>query len=37
MNYRLGSGYWYGMVGAVVIPTPSHWIDLPTIIKNYMP
>lgn len=36
-HYRLGAGYWYGMVESAVIPTPSHWIYLPTIMKHFMP
>jgi hypothetical protein len=36
-NYRLGAGYWYGNLEAAVIPTPSHWIYLPTVMKNFTP
>ena len=32
-GYRLGAGYWYGMVGTVA--PPENRIYLPIIMKNY--
>ncbi|MGQ9494425.1 MAG: hypothetical protein ACUVR2_11815 [Anaerolineae bacterium] len=36
-HYRLGAGYWYGMVGVGPVPTPAFRINLPAIMKNLTP